>query len=336
MAVLRWGIIGPGRISTRIVRALRNSTRGMLVAVASRDADRAAAYAAEHGIGQSFVSYDALLASPGIDVVYIALPNHLHAEWTIRALQAGKHVLCEKPLALTVAEVDAVKATARTHERIAVEAFMYLHHPQIQQALDLVAAGVLGPLELVRGTFSFLLTASADPRVDPTMGGGSLWDVGCYPVSFARRLAGEEPDRVVAFARFDERGVDRTFVGELHFPGGLLAQFDSGFRAAGREGLEIVGQAGRLVLESPFLPDPDGPLPVVTLWRDGVPESIEVPSIDQYHAEVEDLLSAILDGTPPRVSLDFSRGTIATLVELDRAARSEGKAALDHGGRAGA
>jgi D-xylose 1-dehydrogenase (NADP+, D-xylono-1,5-lactone-forming) len=334
VAVLRWGIIGPGRISTRIVRALSTSTRGTLSAVASRDAQRAAGYAAEHGLGHSFGSYDALLVSPDIDVVYIALPNHLHAAWTIRALQAGKHVLCEKPLALTVNEVDAIAAAAKASGRIAVEAFMYLHHPQILGAIELATTGALGPIELVRGTFSFLLTTPADPRIDPVMGGGSLWDVGCYPVSFARRLAGEEPDRVAAFARFDERGVDRTFLGQLHFPSGLLAQFDSGFRAADRELLEIVGQAGRLVLESPFLPEPDGPRPVVTLWRGLLPEPIDVPSVDQYHAEVEDLMSAILDGTPPRVSLDFSRGTIATLVELDRAARSQGKAEPDDGGRA--
>lgn len=212
---------------------------------------------------------------------------------------------------------------------------MYLHHPQILRVLELARDGALGPLELVRGTFSFLLATPADPRIDPAMGGGSLWDVGCYPVSFARRLAGEEPDRVAAFARFDERGVDRTFVGQLHFPGGLLAQFDSGFSAADRESLEIVGQAGRLVLDSPFLPEPDGPPPVVSLWRGLEPERIAVRSVDQYHAEVEDLMSAILAGTPERVTLDFSRGTIATLVELDRAARSAGKAELQHGGQAG-
>jgi xylose dehydrogenase (NAD/NADP) len=324
VAVLRWGIIGPGRISTRIVRALASSSRGTLAAVASRDPDRAAAYASRHGVGRSFGSYDELLASSEIDVVYIALPNHLHAQWTIRALEAGKHVLCEKPLALTVEDVDAIQAAARMTGRIAVEAFMYLHHPQILRALEVAGDGLLGPLELIRGTFSFLLSTPDDPRIDPAMGGGSLWDVGCYPVSFARRLAGEEPDRVAAFARLDERGVDRTFIGQLHFPSGLLAQFDSGFRASDRESFEIVGQAGRLVLDSPFVPAPDGPRPVVTLWRGRVREQITVPSMDQYRAEVEDLTGAILDGTPPRVSLDFSRGTIATLVDLDLAARSTG------------
>jgi D-xylose 1-dehydrogenase (NADP+, D-xylono-1,5-lactone-forming) len=321
MAALRWGIIGPGRISTRLVRAVGASERGELVAVASRDPQRAAAFAHRHGIAQAFGSYDALLAAADVDVVYISLPNHLHAQWTIRALAAGKHVLCEKPLALTVAEVDAIRAASIRTGRIAVEAFMYLHHPQILRTLDLVRDGAVGPLELVNGTFSFLLDQPDDPRIDPAMGGGSLWDVGCYPVSFARRIAAEEPDWVSASARFDQRGVDRMFIGQLHFPGGLLAQFDSGFAAADRERVEIVGQEGRLVLSSPFLPAPDGPAPSVTLWRGLEAEVIEVASVDQYHAEVADLTAAILDGSPPRIDLDFSRGNVATLVELDRAAR---------------
>ena len=175
----------------------------------------------------------------------------------------------------------------------------------------------------MNGTFSFFLTHPGDPRVDPAMGGGSLWDVGCYPVSLARRIAGEEPDGVGAFARFDERGVDRTFIGQLHFPGGLLAQFDCGFAAPDRERVEIVGRDASLVLESPFLPAPDGPPPSVTMWRGRDATAVDVSSIDQYQAEVEDLTAAILDGTPPRVDLAFSRGTIATLVDLDRAARAD-------------
>jgi len=153
------------------------------------------------------------------------------------------------------------------------------------------------------------------------MGGGSLWDVGCYPVSLARRIAGEEPDAVGAFAHFDGRGVDRTFIGQLHFPGGLLAQFDSGFGAPDRERVEIVGSDATLVLDSPFLPAPDGPPPSLTMSRGRDSTRIDVTSVDQYGAEVEDLTAAILEGTPPRVDLAFSRGTIATLVDLDRAAR---------------
>ncbi len=322
MTGLGWGIIGPGRIADRIVRGIAATPRGELVAVASRAEDRAREFAARHGVGRAYGAYQALLGDPAVDVVYIALPNHLHAEWTIRALDAGKHVLCEKPLALTVEEVDAIIAAAERNGRIATEAFMYLHHPQSVRALELARGGAVGTLELVKGTFSFLLDRPYDIRIDPDMGGGSLWDVGCYPVSFARRLAAEEPDRVQALARFDDRRVDRTFAGQLHFPSGLLAQLDSGFAAPDRQRIEIVGQAGSLVMTAPFLSDPDGPPPSLVLWRGTVGEVIDVPAIDQVQAEVEDLTAAILDGSPPRLDLRFSRGSIATLVELDRAARA--------------
>jgi xylose dehydrogenase (NAD/NADP) len=327
---LRWGIIGPGRIAPRIVRALSQSKRGELVAVASRELERANAFAARFGIDQAFGSYEALLDAPQIDVVYVALPNHLHAEWTIRALEAGKHVLCEKPLALSVDEVDAIIAASARAGRVAMEGFMYLHHPQILRAVELAQAGELGRLELVNGTFSFFLSYPNDPRIEPDMGGGSIWDVGCYPVSLARRIAGEEPEGLSAFARFDERGVDRTFIGQLRFPNGLLAQFDCGFAAPDRERIEIVGSDATLVLDAPFLPEPDGPPPSVVMWRGRDPSPVEVPSVDQYHAEVEDLMSAILDVAEPRLTLASSRGNVATLVALDRAARAASQ--LDAGG----
>jgi xylose dehydrogenase (NAD/NADP) len=333
---LRWGILGPGRIAPRIVRAVRASSRSTLTAVASRDAGRAATFAATHGIRHSFGSYEGLLASPDVDVVYIALPNHLHASWSVRALEAGKHVLCEKPLALTPEDVDAIAAAATRAGRMAAEAFMYLHHPQIRQAIAMARAGELGPLELVSASFSFFLTYPNDPRLDPKMGGGSLWDVGCYPVSFARRLADPDPDGglpdvVHALARLDERGVDRTFLGQLRFPGGLLAQFDSGFAAPRREQLEIVGGEATLTLEAPFLPAPEGAPPSLIVRRGSEVTRIDVPTVDQYALEVADLEAAIMDGRMPHVSLAFSRGTIATLVALDGAARADARAAVGAG-----
>ena len=302
--------------------ALAGNPRGELRAVAGRDVERARAFAARNGSPAVHPTFEALLADPAIDVVYIALPNGLHAPWTIRALDAGKHVLCEKPLALTAADVDAIAAASARSGRIAVEAFMYLHHPQTLRALELVRSGAVGTVQVVSGAFSFFLDRAVDPRIDPDQGGGSLWDVGCYPVSMSRRIAGEEPDAVAGFARFDERGVDRTFVGQLHFPGGILAHFESGFTAPDRERVEIVGSEATLVIEHPFLPEPDGPPPAMTILRDGTVERIEVPSIDQYRAEVDDLQAAILDGAQPRVDLAFSRGSIATLEELDRMARA--------------
>jgi predicted dehydrogenase len=320
--VLGWGILGPGRIAVRIARALVDNPRGRLHAVASRDPERGRAFAEWHGATTVHPTYEGLLADPAVDVVYVALPNGLHAEWSVRALDAGKHVLCEKPLALTVAEVDAIAAAAARNGRIAVEAFMYLHHPQTLRALEIARSGALGTLQVVSSAFSFFLDRDIDPRIDPTIGGGSLWDVGCYPVSISRRIAGAEPDGIAGFARFDERGVDRSFVGSLHFPGGLLAHFESGFTAPDRERVEIVGSEATLVVHHPFLPEPDGPPARLTILRDGAEEDVPVASADDYRAEVDDLAAAILDGTEPRVDLAFSRGSIATLVALDRAARA--------------
>jgi D-xylose 1-dehydrogenase (NADP+, D-xylono-1,5-lactone-forming) len=325
MTTLGWGILGAGRIAPRIVRAVGGADRGRIVAVASRDTERARAFARTHGIATAHGSYAALLDDPDVDVVYVAIPNAAHAEWTIRALEAGKHVLCEKPLALSVAEVDAVAAATRTSGRIAVEAFMYLHHPQVVRAVELARGGALGRIDVVTGSFSFILAHPGDPRLVRDLGGGSLWDVGCYPVSFARRIAGEEPAAVEAFARFGPggpaAGVDLTFAGLLRFPGGMVASFDCGFAAPDRQRLEIVGGEATLLLEAPFLTAPDGPPPSLVLSSGGVEQRIEVEMVDQYRLEVEDLTAAILDGREPRVGLAFSRGSIATLAALDRIAR---------------
>ena len=301
MTTLGWGILGAGRIAPRIVRGVRATGRTRLVAVASRDAGRARAFADAHGVGTSHGTYAALLDDPAVDVVYVALPNALHAEWTIRALRAGKHVLCEKPLALTVAEVDAVDEAARESGRIAVEAFMYLHHPQIVRAVEVARSGALGRVESVGGSFSFFLTHPADPRMERPLGGGSLWDVGCYPVSFARRIAGAEPSTIDGVARFGPgsaaSGVDVTFAGLLAFPDGMVATFDCGFAAPDRQRLEVVGGDATLVLEAPFLTAPDGPPPSLVLRRGDVDERIAVAEADQYALEVADLTEAILDGT---------------------------------------
>jgi xylose dehydrogenase (NAD/NADP) len=322
MTTLGWGILGPGRIAPRLVRALAVAERASLVAVASRDVARARAFADTFGIPAGYGAYEALLGDPAVDVVYVALPNSLHAEWTIRALEAGKHVLCEKPLATSVEEVDAIAAATDRAGRIAVEAFMYLHHPQNVRAVEIARAGALGPLQVVTGSFSFPLTHPGDPRLQRSLGGGSLWDVGCYPVSLARRVAGQEPAAVDAFARFDVGGVDMTFVGQILFPDGLLAQFDCGFAAPDRQHIEIVGTEATIVLDHPFLTAPDGPLPSLVVRRGAEAERVAIEPVDQYRCEVDDLCAAILDGTPPRIDLAFSRGTIATLVALDRAARA--------------
>ena len=318
--ILRWGIIGPGWITPRIVEPIAGSTRNTVVAVASRDADRAAAYAARFGITRSFGGYDALLRDPDVDAVYIALPNHLHAEWTIRALEAGKHVLCEKPLALSVAEVDAIAAAVERTGRLAMEAFMYLHHPQTKRVVELVRGGSLGEIRAVLGRFSFSLERANDVRLEPSMGGGSLWDVGGYPVSFARRLIGEDPVDLRADAIVGPTGVDLTAVSQLRYPSGTFAQVYSSFATPHREHVEILGSEASLVVDPAFVPQLLGEPTTIRVRRGDEIEEIAIPFADAYLAEVENLAAAVLDGAPLELSLAETRGNVATLVALHEAA----------------
>lgn len=319
--ILRWGILGTARINRALIPPLRASARNELVAVASRDLERARAYAAEWGIPRAFGSYEALLADPEIDVIYNPLPNSLHPEWTIKAAQAGKHVLCEKPLATTVEEVDAVAGAARQAGVVVAEAFMYRHHPQTLKVKELVAAGAVGQLRLVRGAFTFNLTRPGDVRLDPALGGGSIWDVGCYPISFARLIVGAEPLEVFGWQTLGPTGVDEAFTGQMRFAGEVYAQFDCGFRAPYRTHIEVVGSEGSLTVSQPFKV---GFGAQIILTRDDGMETIPVPDQELYLGEVEDMADAVLLGKPPRVSLADSRGNVATIVALLRSAR-EGK-----------
>jgi len=316
--VLGWGLLGTARINRRVIPALRVSAGNRLVAVASRDAARAAAYATEWGIGRAHGSYEALLADPEIDAVYIPLPNHLHAEWTIRAARAGKHVLCEKPLALTVAEVDAMGAAARESGVVLAEAFMYRHHPQTLKVKELVDGGAIGAVRFVRGSFSFPLDSPDDFRLRPEWGGGGLWDVGCYPLSFTRFLLGAEPVEVVGSQVLGPTGIDETFAGQLVFPGGVLAQIDAGFRSAFRAQLEIAGAEGTIVVPQPWRPEGKP----IRLVRGDEAEEIVVGGEDRYLLEIEDLGECVRTGRAPRVSLAESRGNVATIVALRESART--------------
>jgi xylose dehydrogenase (NAD/NADP) len=315
---LRWGLLGTARINRSLIPPLKMSPRNRVVAVASRRLPAAEAYAREWDIPRAHGRYEALLDDPDVDVVYNPLPNSLHAEWTIKAVRAGKHVLCEKPLAVTTAEVDAIAAAASEAGRVVAEAFMYRHHPQTPKVKELVRAGTLGRLLLLRGTFSFTLTRAADVRLDPALGGGSLWDVGCYPLSFARYVAGSEPLEVFGWQQSGATGIDETFAAALRFPGDVLAQFDSSFRAPFRTEMEVVGTEGTLRVGSPFKPGPDA---VLLLRRGDETQTIAVGDPDLYIHEIEDLADAVLEGKTPRVTLADSRGNVAAIVALLESAR---------------
>lgn len=321
MPTVRWGLLSTARINRRLIPAIRASERGELVAVASRDRDRAAAYAAEWEIPASFGSYEAMLESGQVDAVYVSPPNHLHAQWSIRALEAGVHVLCEKPMALSVNEVDQMIAASQSTGRRLAEAFMYRHHPQTKMAGEWAHSGRLGDLTLVRGVFNFRIQDGEDNvRLVPEFGGGSLWDVGVYPLSLAQFIFGEPPDRVSGEQGLGEAGVDEVFAGLLHYPGDRLAQIASSLRTPFLTHAEIVGTEGRLEIDLPFVWS-EGPRSLRFHPPDGQPQEIPVPEKQLYLGEVEDMHAAILDGAANYITLHESRDHIQTAVALYESAQ---------------
>jgi predicted dehydrogenase len=316
---VRWGLVSTANINRWLIPAIRESARGSLVAVASRDAERAEAYAREWEIPQAFASYEAMLTSGAVDAVYIGLPNHLHAEWSIKALRAGIHVLCEKPFALSLDEVDAMIAAARETDCILAEAFMYRHHPQTKLVERWVREGLLGDVTLVHGTFNFAFGSRDNIRLNPQMGGGSLWDVGVYPVSFAQAVMGEPPHSVSGFQWLGDTGVDEAFAGQLHYAGDRFAQIASSFRTPFHTRAEIIGTKGRLVVERPFV-RMSAETPVTFFPAEGTPQQLSVPEKPLYLGAVEDMHAAILDGAPNFLTLAETRNHVHTVLALYRAA----------------
>ena len=315
---LNWGLLSTARINRALISPLRSSKRNHLLAVASRSQELAASYAAEKKIMRAYGTYEALLSDPDIDVIYNPLPNHLHAVWTIKAIEAGKHVLCEKPLALTVEEVDAIADAAKMHGRVVTEAFMYRHHPQTEKVQEIISSGSLGNPKLLHGSFSFILDREGDIRFDPAMGGGSIWDVGCYPISFMRKVIGDEPLEVFGWQVKGSTRIDQTFVGQMRFANDVHAQFDSSFIIPFHTYFEIVGSEATLIVPNPFKP---GENEKIFLSRDDKTETIKIKGQKLYLGEVEDMADAILLGKAPRITLEDSRGNVAAILALLESAR---------------
>jgi D-xylose 1-dehydrogenase (NADP+, D-xylono-1,5-lactone-forming) len=321
-AHIRWGLLSTANINRRLIPAIRASRRGELVAVASRTQERAGAYARDWDIPHAFGSYEALLTSGAVDAVYISLPNHLHAEWSIRALEHGLHVLCEKPLAISLPEVDAMIAAAARTGMVLAEAFMYRHHPQTKLAGDWVASARLGDITMVRGAFHFPVLNRNNVRLVSEWGGGSLWDVGVYPLSFAQYVMGGPPERVAGDQWLGETGVDELFAGQLYYEGGRMAQIASSFRTPLHTEVEIFGTAGTLVLSRPFINISAGGK-MVFYPAAGEPEALPAPDKHLYLGEVEDMHAAILDGKPSYLTLDESRNHVRTALALYQSAREQ-------------
>jgi D-xylose 1-dehydrogenase (NADP+, D-xylono-1,5-lactone-forming) len=310
---VRWGLLSTARINEAILEGARRSERTEIVAVASRDPARADAYAREHGLARAHGRYDDLLADDDIDVVYNSLPNSLHVEWTIRALEAGKHVLCEKPMDRRVEAVERAFDTADSSDRLLMEAFMYRHHPQTQKAAELVRGGAIGELRQLRSRFSFTLADDSDVRMLPELDGGALMDLGCYCISM-QRLLGGEPRLVFGRQRTAATGVDMGFTAIMEFPDDVFGEFHCGFDLPEENGLEAVGSNGTLVVLDPVrCRDPHVDV-------DG--ERVDVEDVDRYFLQVENFSAAVRGDAEPLLGRADALGQVRVIEALYRSAET--------------
>lgn len=314
---LRLGIVGTGRINDQLLAGARETDAVKAVAVGSRDAAKGRAFAARHDLQTVHSSYQDLLADPGIDAVYISLPNGLHHEWTMHALHAGKHVLVEKPYSANPTEVEAAFDLAEQSGLVLIEALMWRLGPGAQLVRDFLPQ--VGEVRTIRTSFSFVIGNQADVRLDPALAGGSLMDVGCYSISGARLAAGEEPTRVSGVAAWGPTGVDLRFHGQLEFRSGAVAQIASGFESNHR-GIQVVGADGWFSLRDP--------------WRNESPiaflngNRVDYEPQNQYRLELDELAAAVRGERAPLIGRDDALGQARTIHALYRSARSGALVAL--------
>lgn len=319
-----WGILGAARIAGKaILPAMQHAHNAQVVAIASRDLRRAAKYAEEHDIPDYYGAYEPMLYNPDVEAVYIALVNADHALWTQRALEAGKHVLVEKPFAMNAYEALAMTARARENYLLVMEAFMYRFHPQFEEVRWLVADGAIGELQLVRSAFSYNLERQEDFRWSRPLGGGTLFDVGCYGVSVARGFIGREPVGVVGLADLGRTGVDESFYGILDFGDGVRATVDCSLRGPRRQQLELVGSNGTITLVAPWQPG----LSDTGYFLNG--ELCLVRGADQYRLMLEHFSSAVRGLEPLRFPPEDAVRQAKVVDALLRSARTHSSVRTD-------
>lgn len=322
---LKWGVLSTANIGRAAVNpAIQASSNGELVAVASRDGERARTFAEAHGIPRAHESYEALLDDAEVDAVYVPLPNGLHREWVIRLAEAGKHILCEKPLALNEAECIEMEAAARANGVRLMEAFMYRFHPRIGRVRERIDAGDIGALRMIRSSFTFKLTRPDNIRWDPELGGGALMDVGCYCVNVSRTIAGAEPVEAQAFAKWSDRGVDSELVGTLRFPDDVVAHFDCALTMERNEVFEAAGTDGVISVPSAFLPGTDDAPIHLDRGREGRSTDV-VPGVDEYRLMVEHFADAVLTDEPFRYPATEAAANMRVIEALYRSARNGGR-----------
>lgn len=311
--MIHWGILSTAHINRRVIPAIRHSSRGHLMAVASRDLDRAREYASQWHIPHAYGSYEDLLANDSIQVVYISLPNHLHTEWIVKCLQAGKHVLCEKPMCLTLEELAVVEQAMKETGLFVMEGFMHLHHPQTWLWKSIIDSGVLGEVHSIRSCFSFLLDRDRNNyRWQAHAGGGALWDVGVYPISLMQYLFGETATHGTA-SSFIEDDIDLSTTAQLHFSDGKTGQFFVSFRSSFSTDLCIHGSEGQLHVSHPFT---NVDACYARIKKGNTDERIDVPREYLYNGEIENMHDMILLQLPSRVPFAISKQVLQTLLHL--------------------
>lgn len=326
---LNWGILGAARINERLMPAIVGANNAELVAIASRRVGAAAETLAKYAPHQQGVqTYDdlqALLDDDRVDAVYVPLANHEHAEWVLRAIAKGKHVLCEKPLALTVADIEAVQQAAAQHKVTVMEGFMYRFHPQHARVHELIASGVIGDIRSVRASFSFMMRPARIYRLaqDVAHGGGAMWDIGCYAIHAIRQFFPQPPLAVSAVAKYVASGADITTSGVIDFGDGLFGHFDFSFERARRCEYEIIGTTGGIKCHTVWqLP---GDVPVISWWTEAGAQTEErLPAVNHFQLEIEQFSAAVLNGDAPLLSLDDAKANCQLIVAALQAA-AEGR-----------
>jgi len=326
---LRYGILGTGNIARQFADGVTGARRSVVTAVASRMQQRADAFAQPRGIARAYGSYDALLADDDVQAVYVSLPNAMHHDWTLRALAAGKHVLCEKPIAADAAQAQAMFDAAESSGLTLMEAFMYRCHPQTRDVLDRVRGGAIGRVKLIRAAFCFRVKQTAgNIRFDAALAGGALMDVGCYCVNFCRLIAGDEPVRMHAVGRLHASGVDEYAAAVLEFPGGVLGELCCGMTVQTDNTARVCGEEGYLEIPWPWKPAPDCAYAVnaqIPPRQDSGasarrPRETFTVAVDRplYALEADAFADAVLDGAAPPVTRDDTLGNMRVLDELRR------------------
>lgn len=318
-ATLNWGILGAARVNERLLPAIVEASNAKLVAIASRRPGAAAQTLAQYAPQQQHVrTYDgleALLDDDEVNAVYLPLANHEHAEWALRVIERGKHVLCEKPMALTVADIEAIEAAARQHNVTIMEGFMYRFHPQHARVQELIHSGIIGEVRSVRSSFSFMMRPARIYRLEESIerGGGAMWDIGCYAIHSARMFFNHDPVAVTALSRTVESGADISTSGVIDFGGGKFAHFDFSFERARRCEYEITGTKGGIKCHTVWqLP---GDVPVISWWtEDGRQCEERLPAENHFKLEIEHFSHCVLNGHAPLLSLEDAKSNCRTIV----------------------